>query len=241
MNNELVPKVYEIDYSFLIKNYLSPELWDKTWTLFVYRNIKVTLEMYKIEVRRPIKLTFQLRIHDGDYNNCTFVTHDMENSNFEVLKKQINGAIRDLINALEQRYIKNEDGYKQLERNIQEERDTLEDIAKSYLDTNGITLEDVRDAYIERYVNDNLKGYTYKYNYLDGRKYKNRPDVWLVYYNVIGDETKVKAIQNILIKDAKFENLLEEFKEYNLIMEADKDSEEYQDYINNMELALEGI
>ena len=35
MKNELALKVYDIDYSFIIKNYLSPELWEKTWTLFV--------------------------------------------------------------------------------------------------------------------------------------------------------------------------------------------------------------
>ena len=29
-----VLKVYEIDYSFIIKNYLNPEMWSKTWTLF---------------------------------------------------------------------------------------------------------------------------------------------------------------------------------------------------------------
>lgn len=241
MNNELVPKVYDIDYSFLIKNYLSPDLWDKTWTLFVYRNVKVTLEMYNIAVRRPIKLTFKLTIYEGNFDTYDLVTHDMENSNFEVLKKQINGAIRDLINCLEIHHIKQEDGYKQIERNIREEREILKDIASSYLDTNGITLEDVRDVYIDRYVSDNEKGNTYRYNYLDGRKYKNRPDVWLVYYNILGDETKINAIKNILIRDDRFENLLEEFKEYNLIMEADKDSEEYQDYINDMELALDGI
>lgn len=241
MNNELVPKVYDIDYSFLIKNYLSPDLWDKTWTLFVYRNVKVTLEMYNIAVRRPIKLTFKLTISEGDFYTWDLVTHDMENSNFEVLKKQIHCAIRDLINCLELHHIKQEDGYKQIERNIREEQEILKDIASSYLDTNGITLEDVRDAYIDRYVSDNEKGSVYRCNYLDGRKYKNRPDVWLVYYNIIGDETKINAIKSILIRDEKFENLLEEFKEYNLIMEADKDSEEYQDYINDMELALEGI
>lgn len=240
MNNELVPKVYEIDYSFLVKNYLSPDLWDKTWTLFVYRNIKVTLEMYQIEVRRPRKLTFKLTITENNYMNTTYITYDMENGNFEVLKRQINGGIRTLINYVEQYHIRQEDGYKQLERNLSDEREMLEDIARSYLDENGITLEDVRDAYVDRYVSDNLKGYTYKNNYVEGRQYKCRPDVWLVYYNIIGDKTKIEAIQNILIRDTRFEDLLEEFKEYNLIME-NKDSEDYYNYVNDMTLALEGI
>lgn len=241
MNNELVPKVYEIDYSFLIKNYLSPELWDKTWTLFVYRNIKITLEMYQIDVRRPRRLTFRLKLNELNYIQTTLITYDMENGNFEVLKKQVNGGIRNLIDWLEQYNIRGEESYKQLERNEREEREILTDIAKSYLDENGITLSDVRAAYIDRYVDDNRKGYTHKNNYVCGRKYKCRPDVWLVYYNIIGDKTKIEAIKNILIKDENFDQLLEEFKEYNLIIESDKDSEEYQDYINDMELALESI
>lgn len=31
-------KVYEIDYDFIIKNYLDPKLWNKSWTVFVYRD-----------------------------------------------------------------------------------------------------------------------------------------------------------------------------------------------------------
>ena len=31
-------KVYEVDYQFIIDNYTSPELWDKVWNLFVFKN-----------------------------------------------------------------------------------------------------------------------------------------------------------------------------------------------------------
>lgn len=241
MTNELTPKVYEIDYSFLIKNYLSPELWDKTWTLFVYRNIKVTLEMDYINVRRPRRLTFRLTIIENTYSTNKYISYDMENSNFEVLKKQINGGIRDLINSLEQHCIKKEDGYSQLCDSLTEERRRLEDIANSYLDENGISLRDVRDAYVDKFVSDNTKGWTYRDNYVAGRKYKCRPDVWLIYYNIIGDKTKIEAIQNILIKDSKFDDLLKEFREYNFVMEAEEDSETYNDYVDDMTLALEGI
>ena len=151
MNNAIVPKVYEIDYSFLIKNYLSPELWDKTWTLFVYRNIKVTLELDCINVRRPRKLTFKLTIIEDTYSTYKYISHDMTNSNFEVLRKQVNGSIRDLINYLEQHCIKKEDGYSRLCDSLAEERRRLEDIANSYLDDNGISLQDVRDAYVDSF------------------------------------------------------------------------------------------
>ena len=42
-------KVYEIDYSFIIKNYLDKNLWKKQWTLFVYKDYVFTLNLYKID------------------------------------------------------------------------------------------------------------------------------------------------------------------------------------------------
>ena len=42
-------KVYEMDYSFIIKNYLNPKLWDKIWTLFDYGDYVITLNMESIK------------------------------------------------------------------------------------------------------------------------------------------------------------------------------------------------
>ena len=38
MDNLPIIKNFEIDYSFIIKNYLNPELWHKKWNLFIYKN-----------------------------------------------------------------------------------------------------------------------------------------------------------------------------------------------------------
>ena len=38
---DLAIKVYDIDYSFLLKNYLNPEYWNKSWHLFVYEEIEI--------------------------------------------------------------------------------------------------------------------------------------------------------------------------------------------------------
>ena len=59
MRNEMTLKKYDVDYSFIIRNYLSPELWKKTWTLFVYKNIRITLNLYYIWVNDPIKIDFK--------------------------------------------------------------------------------------------------------------------------------------------------------------------------------------
>lgn len=240
MKNELALKVYDVDYSFIIKNYLQPDLWDKTWTLFVYKNVRVTLELYQIDVRKPIKIVFKMRIQDENWNDYNFVTHDTENSNINVLKRQINGEIRDLINAMERFYISKEDGYKEIENLIYNEREQLEDIAKEYLDENNITLDDVRDAYIDRYVSDNQKAYTYRDNYYMGRKYKCLSDLWLVFYKAIGNNDRYDEVVNSLRYDEDFEEKMQEVKEYIDIL-SDDDSDKYEDWHSNMYDCLEAI
>ena len=240
MKNEVALKVYDVDYSFIIKNYLAPDLWDKTWTLFVYKNVRVNLQLYQIDVKKPIKIRFKITIQDENFNDYDFVTHDTENSNINVLKRQINGEISRLIDVMERHYIKQEDGYKSLRNAYYDEEDRLRDIAKSYLDENGITLEDVRDAYIDKYVSDNSKGYTFMNNYVDGRKYKNKPDLWLIFYKAIGNDDKYNNICNTLSNDPSFENTMEEIKEY-INMLSDDESDEYQEWYSDMTDCLEAI
>ena len=42
MDKGLIIKAYDIDYSFIIKNYLDPKLWEKEWTLSMYKELVVT-------------------------------------------------------------------------------------------------------------------------------------------------------------------------------------------------------
>lgn len=240
MKNEIALKVYDVDYSFIIKNYLAPDLWEKTWTLFVYKNVRVNLQLYQIDVKKPIKIRFKITIQDENFNDYNFVTHDTENSNINVLKRQINGEISRLIEVMEKHYIRQEDGYKSLQNTYYDEEDRLRDIAKSYLDENGITLEDVRDAYIDKYVSDNSKGYTFMSNYVDGRKYKNKPDLWLIFYKAIKDDKKCEEIYKKVSSDIEFNNKMIEIKEY-IDMLSDDESDEYQEWYSDMTDCLEAI
>ena len=45
---DLAIKVYDIDYSFLLKNYLNPEYWNKSWHLFVYKDLKLKRRMVRM-------------------------------------------------------------------------------------------------------------------------------------------------------------------------------------------------
>ena len=51
MKNELAIKIYDIDYSFIIKNYLDREMWQKEWTLFVYGDKSFVIYLSSIDTR----------------------------------------------------------------------------------------------------------------------------------------------------------------------------------------------
>ena len=184
MKNELAIKTYDIDYSFIIKNYLDQNLWNKTWTLLVYKHYRVTLELYGIECQEPINIKFRIAVKTGEKSDSNIISYDLSNGNLTVLKKQINGAIEQGIRYCETWLIEDEDGYRAINDAISEEEDRLRNIAEEYLDENNITLDDVREAYIDRYVSDNSKGYTFRDNYVKGRRYLPFYDLWLVFAKI---------------------------------------------------------
>lgn len=51
MDKMLALKVYDVDYSFIIKNYLDERLWEKEWTIFTYKRYEITLKLDSINVR----------------------------------------------------------------------------------------------------------------------------------------------------------------------------------------------
>ena len=61
-------KVYDIDYSFIIKNYLNPEMWQKTWTLFQYKTFVVTLQIDYINCAEE-KICFKVTLKDNSTEN----------------------------------------------------------------------------------------------------------------------------------------------------------------------------
>lgn len=87
MEKGMVIKKYEVDYSFIIRNYLSPKMWEKVWTLFLYKNFRFTLQISNIEVEHGIGIVFKLKLYAPDFDDYEFVTHNIDNSNITILKK----------------------------------------------------------------------------------------------------------------------------------------------------------
>lgn len=225
-------KVYEIDYEFIIKNYLDKHLWKKIWTLFVFKEYVFTLNLYRIDTKNN-KIEFEIKIQGHWYTEC--ITYDIENTSIKILKQQINGAIFRLIERLEESKIENTLGYKEILDTIESERETLREIAEEYLDDNSVTNEEIRDVYIDNYIDRNEKAYEKKQIYIDSMKYTVLTELYLIYCEVTRDtkrkQTILKANEDSYVKIAVITSEIEDF-----IKEL-----ESEDYRDNMSYMLEGI
>lgn len=229
MDNKMILKVFDIDYSFILKNYLDPKLWERKWTLFVYKNFIITLKLSYIYVVKK-KITFELEITDNNssswnrsYDGC--IEYSLNVDNIDILKKMINFKMLDLIRRVEKNlYIEETDEFYRLEELQNEERSKLEEIAKEFLDENDITNENIRDAYIDAYVDNTEIVYEKKMEYIDENKYRMLPGLYLAFARA----SKSKDLQEIVLEvnENKKDELLEEIEKLEEYIETEEFEEE---------------
>ena len=208
-------KVYNVDYDFLISNYLNPELWKKKWNLFVYKDNVFTLSLYSIYTQTN-SINFEIRYNKLGWTTQT-VSYYLNNTTIKVLKQQINGAIFRLMEFYDEELCRKTKGYEDICDMYNDEYDNLKQIAESYLDTCGITQSDIRDAYIDRYISDNQRCDVHKRNYLSGHRYEQLTDMFVVFTKASQDENRYKTVINTIgdkERIKQIETQLKEFKEY---------------------------
>lgn len=176
---------------------------------------------------------------NGDFKDYEFADYDVDHPNLNVLKRQIDGAIKRLIHNYENHLIVSTTEYKELREKSAEEKEKLRDIASDFLDDNGITLSDIRDAYIDKFVDDNWKGYTYLSAYVDNMKYKLATDLWLIYAKSTNNSSLEEDIKDSL-SDTEYQNKLNEIQDY-INMMKDDSSDAYVDYFYDAQNNLQSI
>lgn len=205
---------------------------EKIWTLFAFKEYVFTLNLYKIDTKNN-KIEFEIKTQGHWYTE--YITYDVENTSIKILMQQINGAIFRLIERLEDSKIENTLGYKTIQDAIESERETLREIAEEYLDDNGVTNKNIRDAYIDKYVDDNETSYQKMSIYKDSMKYTILTELYLVYCEVTKDtkrkQTILKANDDSYVKIAVIKSEIEDFMK-------ELESEDYRDSMSYM---LEGI
>jgi hypothetical protein len=209
-------KVYRIDYDFIISNYLDKELWKKKWNLFVYKDNVFTLNLYSIDTKND-KICFEISYNKQPLWENKLLWYDRNNTSIDILKKQINGAIFRLMELEDEDLCRDTEGYKRISELCIDEEDRLRKIAEGYLDDNNISLEDVREAYIDKYVSDNKKVGIYLNNYLYAHRFAYLTDMLLLFTKLTDDKIRYNNIVEAIHDDEyikKVENDIKEFTEY---------------------------
>ena len=243
MKNKLPAiKVYDIDYSFIIKNYLNPEMWQKTWTLFQYKTWVITFRIDYIWCRSE-KIHFLIKIKDNspeneyslggcydtdkDYNAS--VDYSLKIGDIQFLKREIISKSFYIIEKLEEEAIMATREYINLTRSYSDEKDKLTEIAEDFLDDNGVNNEDIRNAYIDSYVCNNTKLDLMQEELKREMLYTIFPDLYLMFANATEDDKIVQKWEETLAGNNNIEELRTEILEYLEYMQ----SEEFEDDMNS--------
>lgn len=248
MENKLPAiKVYDIDYSFIIKNYLNPEMWQKTWTLFQYKTFVVTLQLTYINCQDE-KITLRVKIKDNssehkysydwgrnlDKDASDDVYYSLKINDLKFLKNSVENSVFDTIERLERYNIIASEDYLDLKKMYRNEKDSLREIAEKFLDANDVSNEDIREAYIDAYVSNNTQLDTYLTRMIDRKQHLIFPDLYLVFANATRNDKTVKKWEKILAENNNIEELRTGILEYLEYMQS-------EDFENDMNSNLEEI
>lgn len=221
-------KVYEIDYSWIISNYLDKELWDKKWNLFIFKDDVFTLNLYNIDVKNK-EIRFEIR-HNKQEWNYEYVDYPLSGvMNIDILKRQINGAIWSLIEDYDIKLIRDSDGYESILNSKYDEGEFLKSVAKKFLDDNNVTNEDIREVYINDYVSKNSTIGSKLAGYLTMCKYTFATEIMLVFTKITEDEARFKRVMDAQKNNYRINEILDEVKEYIKDLDID-DKDLFEDY-----------
>jgi len=238
----LVLKNYEIDYSFIIKNYLEPKMWQKKWNLLIYKNFVFTLRISFIYVQEE-KIYFDIKLEDikntmdyrGDWNYWYGENSCEEPINFSLkiddvsfLEKKINSAMLKCIERLERKKIMGTERYQEIRDGKEKEIRALTEIAEEFLDDNNVKNEDIREAYIDVFVENNKKIDEKLSEYQQLRKYNELTELYLVFANINENKNLLDKIERNSLDIEYLRKIEKEVLEYIENLETEEFKEEMQ-------------
>lgn len=231
-------KVYKIDYEFIIKNYLDPKLWEKTWTVFVYDDYVFTLKMESINVQKnsinfKVYLKGKEHCHNTQYWGYSF-SYDIKNSNFKMLDKSLKGTMIRLVEDYEKNMIESSDQYYMFYDYQQKEEDKLREIAEKFLDENGVTNKEIREVYIDNYVDNNSKLYSEIQNYVYAYKYIFVPDLYLILAKAFKNDDLTNKVLKANNDKSDIEELINGINELVDEMESEEWQEEMESNLEDL-------
>ncbi len=241
MDKMLALKVYDVDYSFIIKNYLNKELWKKEWTIFTYKRFEITLKLESINVKNNA-IWFEVTIKDNNEENKSYwlksinelFKYNLSMDSVDMLKKILNHTIFTLMQKLEgEAYIEYTDKYYELKEMQEDEQDELRRIAEEFLDDEGVSNDEIRDAYIEYYVDKNEKVYDLINKYSNDMKYRMITDFYVAFLETTNDNDRLGIIKQKIGQD-ELEKTLKNIEEYKKYMKTEEFKADMQENLDEV-------
>lgn len=157
------------------------------------------------------------------------MNYSLKIDNIQFLKREIINKSFYAIENLEKEAIMATREYINLTRSYSDEKDKLTEIAEDFLDDNGVHNEDIRNAYIEAYVENNTKLDLMQEKLKREMQYTIFPDLYLMFANATEDDKIVQKWEETLAGNNNIEELRTEILEYLEYIQ----SEDFEDDMNS--------
>lgn len=176
---QLSTKLVYLDLAVIMANYRNPEFWGKKWTIYKHRQFEIYWQMVSIDFKdNVIKSEVHMesfsiknrkktkRWIDGTWSGqpCRSIPLNHKEYTQEVFMKNILGACLNLVDWAEKTLIQQYAEYGnalQLENDYNDKlTEIATKIANEYVRSGGEYSSAIKDAFIEKYVDDNSVNYT---------------------------------------------------------------------------------
>lgn len=244
--NLITDRLETIKLNQILKNYKKEEFWKKNWLIFKCKDFNITWHITSIDtidnyIQSECVLTYlgrKKRWKRWSYNYCrscaSIPLNNIEYTNIHFQKNILGSSIL-TIDYLERDIANESYDYKEAEKLEYEEQEKLKQIAIDFLDKENVTNEDIREAYIDSFVDKNSNFY-FCLSVLDSSPRKYYPTARLLLYSWFNDKEKFK-------EESKIVNSNKNKNKHKIIYEIWKARKELEnpEYIESMTDKLEKI
>ena len=163
-----------------------------------------------------------------------YIHYNLQNSSLKILIQQINGAMFRLLEKKERCDIHETEIYKNVVSSYWDEEDTLREIAEDFLNNEGVTNDDIRECYIDKFISDNRLRDTKQAEVEANLRYVTDAEYFIMLTKATKDDARFEKVSNI-IKNHTELDIDELLKEAKLL------EEEYYEYLETLRDNLEAI
>lgn len=214
MKNELAIKVYDVDYSFIIKNYLDKELWHKSWTVFQWRNIVAKINLHRIDVYDDsVFINVQVKDSDSGFSCSMLTYYYVEKCDISFLKKKINSVIMDCLESIEKQIIKDREEYSIFKDIEYKESENIKTIVEEYFKSKDIKSKVVIESTESNCIEEISMHGDYSSEYEDGMRYKILPELFNEFARI--------SDKKLYVSDYSPSDVLNEAKKYYEFLDSD--------------------